>query len=470
MLESTEPTLKVLSLNCWGLWLVANKRRQRLEAIADWIANSAGPAPSRASYHSDSSEPGPGPALGYDVIALQELWVHSDFTLVADRAKAAGLVHSKFFFSGAIGSGLAILSRHPIHSSWITPYPLNGYPLHFIQGDFFAGKSVCGICIDVPRIGLVDVLNTHMYAPGGEGDDVTGAHRVAQAWELARFTREKAERGRHVIVMGDFNSQPHSIIMKIIQSCGQLLDSFAETHPPPPSITSAQHRTLSPIEVLHTHGITCDSPLNTYSAPKLKHKSPSDEVILRGGKRLDYILYRSPTSSPAHLRATSTSLRLTEPIPSLAPPATSYSDHFALEATFVLTTAFSSLAAPDADPDAVLVPALATLHAAYRANARLSRTHLELFAVAVALVPAVAVASSFEPLRWLNWVLALVAVAVGAAGATMLYVGFVGGRWEMGALRNVIGELEDEVERIRRRGGHAVTTASDDSAGHNGVW
>jgi hypothetical protein len=33
----------------------------------------------------------------------------------------------------------------------------------------------------------------------------------------------------------------------------------------------------------------------------------------------------------------------------------------------------------------------------------------------------------------------------------MLYVGFVGGRWEMGALRNVIGEIEDEIERIRRR-------------------
>lgn len=47
-------------------------------------------------------------------------------------------------------------------------------------------------------------MNTHMYAPGGEGDDVTGAHRVAQAWELARFTREKAERGRHVLVASLF--------------------------------------------------------------------------------------------------------------------------------------------------------------------------------------------------------------------------------------------------------------------------
>jgi len=33
----------------------------------------------------------------------------------------------------------------------------------------------------------------------------------------------------------------------------------------------------------------------------------------------------------------------------------------------------------------------------------------------------------------------------------MLYTGFVGGQWEAGALKNVIGEIEDEVERIRRK-------------------
>lgn len=102
---------------------------------------------------------------------------------------------------GAIGSGLAILSAHPIKSAFITPYSLNGYPLHFIEGDFFAGKSVCGITVEVAGLGLVDVLNTHMYAPGGEGEGIDGAHRVAQAWELAKVVNEKAERGRHVILV-----------------------------------------------------------------------------------------------------------------------------------------------------------------------------------------------------------------------------------------------------------------------------
>lgn len=203
-----------------GLKVVAAHRRERLLAIAEWIANSA--APSRASYHSDASDDlAQQQRDGYDCIALQEIWVRADFDAVATRAKEAGLLYSRFFYSwvhcverarvgeltcvpvrsGAIGSGLALLSAHPISSAFMMPYPLNGYPLHFIAGDFFAGKGVCGITIDVERVGMVDVLNTHMFAPGGEGEGVDGAHRVAQAWELARLATEKTERGRHVIVV-----------------------------------------------------------------------------------------------------------------------------------------------------------------------------------------------------------------------------------------------------------------------------
>ena len=129
--------------------------------------------------------------------------------------------------------------------------------------------------------------------------------------------------------MGDLNSQPHSVILRILTSHGSLLDAFAQTHPLPPSITSSTHRSLTPVQVLHQHGITCDSPLNTYSAPKLAKRGSHDETVIRGGKRLDYILYRSPPTS-LQLVASSTKVVLTKPIPSLG---CSYSDHFGLEAT-----------------------------------------------------------------------------------------------------------------------------------------
>lgn len=103
--------------------------------------------------------------------------------------------------SGAVGSGLAILSAHPIAESFVYPYPLSGYPLHVIEGDFYAAKAVCGISINVDRVGQIEILNTHMYAPGGEAGGIDGAHRIAQSWELAKLVQSWTERGRFVVLV-----------------------------------------------------------------------------------------------------------------------------------------------------------------------------------------------------------------------------------------------------------------------------
>ncbi|KAM0755896.1 hypothetical protein T439DRAFT_308331 [Meredithblackwellia eburnea MCA 4105] len=460
--------LKVLSLNCWGLKFVSKYRRERIQAIATWIANSQS-ASSRSSYHSDQSdERAQSNSTGYDVVALQEIWVRDDFELIASRAKEAGLLYSRFFYSGAIGAGLAILSAHPIISTTMFPYPLNGYPLHFIEGDFFAGKGVCGVSIDVPELGLVDVLNTHMYAPGGEGEGVDGVHRVAQAWELARIVRERVERGRHVVVMGDLNSQPDSIIIRILLTHGSLTDSFAQTPPAPPAITSSAHLNLTQSQTVHTHGITCDSPLNTFSAPKLAKRNRMDQVVVRGGKRLDYVLYRSPPTSPKTLVATTSTVVLTTE--TLPPPfSCSLSDHFGLQVVLHALPATSTVNPISSRP--VLPPppqlaledltkSLANLNVAYRNSLISSQFQLRLFLAAVALLPALAIAASFQPLLYLSWLFTLLSGAVGAGGATMLYTGFVGGRWEAGGLRNVMSEMEAELARRRSEEGVAGPGAS----------
>ncbi|SCV74079.1 BQ2448_6511 [Microbotryum intermedium] len=463
--------LRVLSLNCWGLKFVADMRRERLLAIADWIATHSNPLSSSSSRTDDeerafaastsngdsltfqsSSHGGP-----YDVIALQEIWVRADFDVVAARAKEAGLIYSRFFYSGAIGSGLAILSAHPIVSSFITPYALNGYPLHFIAGDFFAGKSICGCTIDLGSESgstrLIDVLNTHMFAPGGEGDGIDGAHRVAQAWQLNEVVKEKVERGRHVLLMGDFNSQPYSIIMRILESGASLSDAWALTNQAPPSITSTAHRNLTPVQTMLVHGITCDSPLNTYSAAKLAKRHPRDETRIRGGKRLDYILFRSPPTAPTKLQVESTRIVLTEPVPGLG---VSYSDHFGLSATFSFQSQPQNVEHdPHSNLDVVggissedLSTILKNLMMAYRHALEYQKKQLQLFALALFLVPVDAIAASYQPLRGaLSWLFVVMAVAVGAGGVTMLYTGFVGSNWERGALRNIIADIEAEMER-----------------------
>lgn len=246
--------------------------------------------------------------------------------------------------------------------------------------------------------------------------------------------------------------------MRFLNTYGSLHDAFTCTHSEPPSITSATHRALTPLEVLHQHGITCDSPLNTYSAPKLAKRHPRCDEILRGGKRLDYVLYRSPVSSPWHLHAESVEPVLTQPAPGLG---VSYSDHFGLEAVLRFLPSDDPLVPPTPPPLSTddLNKAVANLSTAYRSSLSASQDQLRLFAVALVMVPVFCVATSYQPLRAVTWLFVLLSVATGAGGATMLYTGFVGGSWESGALRNVIAEMESEVQR--RRGAVATSQGRD---------
>ena len=218
-------------------------------------------------------------------------------------------------------------------------------------------------------------------------------------------------------------------------------------------------------------GITSDSPLNTYSAGK-----PLD-VHARAwqGKRLDYIFFRDPASplAPAAslptLVATSARVLLTDPVPG---SPFSYSDHFGLSTTLQIkypghgrdpTTSnnerrttqkqpqanISPLSAPGPGPaqnSARLAPAdasavLGALTTCYRHSRTRSKRHLSLFGLSAGmLVFLVATASRFPAV-------ATPFVVLGGAvatwlGTTMLYVGFVYGRWEANALMNVIEELE----------------------------
>ena len=64
--------------------------------------------------------------------------------------------------SGALGAGLAILSRFPIIGATINPYSLNGSPIEVIQGDWFVGKAAASVLLAHPILGQVQVFNTHV--------------------------------------------------------------------------------------------------------------------------------------------------------------------------------------------------------------------------------------------------------------------------------------------------------------------
>lgn len=209
---------------------------------------------------------------------------------------------------------------------------------------------------------------------------------------------------------------------------------------------------------------------------------------LEEGKPLDDSLVQAP-----RLRCISSEVAMTERIPG---GSVSYSDHFGLCSTFVIDPpeksrsngegskhssgrSFSPLLGkndpnqslsslpnnsqsprPDSPPgpesakSSVIRNALHTLRLYTRISQTTSKFHLRLFAGAIVALLALTIGSAWQPKSWLQPIFTLLGGAIGAGGATMLYLGFVWGRWELGLLTEVTEEMELElrVSEMEERG------------------
>lgn len=83
--------LRVLTLNCWGLWLVAKRREERLRWLAEFLKSCSA-----------------------DIVLLQEVFVRSDVSMLIASAGIGSLTHAHFFHGGMLHGELLILSQHPI--------------------------------------------------------------------------------------------------------------------------------------------------------------------------------------------------------------------------------------------------------------------------------------------------------------------------------------------------------------------
>ncbi len=339
--------------------------------------------------------------------------------------------------------------------------------------------------------------------------------------------------------------------MAILRKQSLLADSFLVINPPSPITLSTPPS--DPLEAIQTLGVTCDSPLNSYSAGK----PLTGEAIKWKGKRLDYILFRGPEmarkrsmrafsgsnessrkdsnqeaeqdhssstahleegqqqpssmTAPSHLRCIRSEVLLTELVPG---KKFSYSDHFPLLSVFVVessmrggypvdradmsqhrpllgqgleSTAGSGrnrgvrgeeghLTSINTDSDSrsnkysspptpvnvptnssipeltkleVLSSSLQILHDYSLIARRTSRLHLRLFYASILLGLALTISSAWQPKSYIQPIWTLLGVAAGAVGATMLYVGFVWGRWERNLLEEVMEEMEMEMTNCK---------------------
>lgn len=87
--------LNVITLNCWGRKYTSLHRKERLTAIARYLA---------------TTEPVP------HIVALQECFEYQDYLSIRRETRFA-LPFGKFYHSGAFSCGLVILSRWPIEES-----------------------------------------------------------------------------------------------------------------------------------------------------------------------------------------------------------------------------------------------------------------------------------------------------------------------------------------------------------------
>lgn len=277
------------------------------------------------------------------------------------------------------------------------------------------------------------------------------------AWEFAKLARQAADAGRYVIAAGDFNSVPTAPPMDLIRDYAGLRDGWEDSHRHVRRASSAG--IPSPIDAIHAYGVTADSPLNSYSAGK--QLEPNARKFQ--GKRLDYMFYRAPAAaeqtqeggSAPRLRCIDTKVLLTENVPG---QPFSYSDHFGLEATFEISVgaggardeeASAGGAPPDVasavktglSPDLVS-STISSLTARYRFAAAQAKLQLTVFVVCLGLLFAIAVGTAWLPKSWINPVFTVVTIFLSWLATTMLYIGFIYGKWEVNALTNIIEELE----------------------------
>lgn len=339
--STAEPTIRVLTLNCWGLKYLSTHRHARLVEIGNQIAR-ASPAP--------------------QVVCLQECWTQHDY-LAIRAATAAILPHGKFYFSGIFGGGLAILSRWPITESSMCRYPLNGRPAAFYRGDWFVGKGVACARIQLPaqvfghgKGRVLEVFNTHLHAPyESEPFDSYLCHRTAQAWEIAKLMRHAVERGHLVLGCGDFNMRPASLAHQLIESHAGVQDAWRVLYPE--SSLGAAHDQVErerlkgsgkgvpcAEENVRFNGTTCDSAYNTWRWNKGRRKEldagkdieiPKDAPDPKA-KRLDYIFYGGGggRADGRAWKVDTANVGMLDRHPTLK---CSLSDHFSVEATLRLS-------------------------------------------------------------------------------------------------------------------------------------
>ncbi|KAL0273040.1 UNVERIFIED_CONTAM: hypothetical protein PYX00_005815 [Menopon gallinae] len=297
---SGKHAIRVFTLNCWGIPYVSKDKNSRMSAIAKHLLIS-----------------------NLDLVCLQEVWSKKDFLFLSRKCHSQ-LPYSHYFNSFVTGSGLCVLSKHPIVDVYFHQWPINGYAHKIHQGDWFGGKGI-GLCkIQINNL-LVNLYTAHLHAEYSSENAAYLSHRLLQAFDTSQFVKLTSGDCDIAILAGDLNTEPHDLAIKILNQNAHLVDSFY----------AAQEKSPTCIG-------TNESSRNSYSPAKELKRQP-------GGKRIDYILYKKSRKFDVEVE------QYQFPLPDRVPGCSfSYSDHEAIEVKLNCIPVVGSSAVTSDMPDAEL--------------------------------------------------------------------------------------------------------------------
>ncbi|KAF9913417.1 phospholipase C type enzyme [Lobosporangium transversale] len=454
---ATETQLSVLTLNCWGLKFIAKDRQDRLTAIGRYLAD---------------------PARSYDIVGLQEVWVYDDYLRIKDLVRDT-FPYTKHWYSGVLGSGLVILSRFPIVNTTMRRFALNGDPFKFYHGDWFVGKCFVSAIVMHPTCGEIEVFNTHLHAgydKVGTPDSYLGC-RVGEAWEMGSVVKAATTQGRHVISLGDYNSAPNSLVVQLLTKRGGLTDSWNKIHPEP---RNPIPKGLTPEEGVSIMGVTCDTPLNTWSKHTWLNYLTNDPI----GERLDYIFYKETPE----MICNSVEVAVREQVSGIGASNSgvkNYSDHFGVHAKFSIKPAvyhFQDRVLPDASvyaqdnvttlpSDALTIDTLEEILLILKqhSNKAKARSKLELTVIVpLALIVTFGLIIAFfwiQP-RWVAFIMALILSAFSSGWIVHFLYGFLYGGETASSFTNTIQEVQTvlDYKLLTEHGSNSVNGMSRGSS------
>ncbi len=181
----TKPvTLKFVTFNIQDLWVVGRHRPERMRAIGDYLTH-----------------------LDPDVAGFQEAFIEEERAILIAALAGSRLQYHQYYPSANVGSGLLIMSAHPIREVFFLRYSVAGHWNRIWEGDWFAGKGAALARIELPGdTGFLDFYSTHAQA--NYGYTPYAEVRRQQLSELAAFINSSRLGTAPAIVVGDFNSSP----------------------------------------------------------------------------------------------------------------------------------------------------------------------------------------------------------------------------------------------------------------------